>query len=130
MAFSGSFRDYEAGRLKRAGSGPFARFQTLFDKYRNAGQGAPEIAQSKPGLPSTSASAPAPNPMAAEERPTDNASVSEGMSVAKSTAETDTTFNDEMSKAIKAYNQATSRQMQRDRAALAGSPNRRVSRRA
>ena len=129
MAFSGSFRDYEAGRLKRARSGPFARFQTLFDKYRNAGQGAPEIAQSKPGLPSTSASAPAPNPMA-EEKPTDNASVSEGMSVAKSSAETDTTFNDEMSKAIKAYNQATSRQMLRDRAALAGSPNRRVSRRA
>ena len=131
MAFSGNFRDYEARRTRRASSGPFARFQTLFEKYRNADKGAPDIAKSRPGLTEGSRrtemtqfyKAPEPVEM-------DNKGVSEAMGEARSTAQTDTTFNDAMSTAIRNYNQAASRQMQRDKAALASSPNRRIRRRA
>jgi len=130
MAFSRTFRDYEASRLKRADSGPFARFQTLFDKYKGAGDGLPELAKSRPGLSGSGRGFS--RAMGFQlEKPADmsNSEVSKMANEARSRAETDTTFNDRMSKAINNYNRAARVQQQRDQAALASSPNRRVRRR-
>lgn len=100
MAFADMFRNYEADRVRRVTTGPFARFQTLFEKY--------------------------------EEQPQEdqnNVDVSNEMTNQQSTASTDTTFNDSMSRAIQEYNRSSGTLDAKTRAALAASPNLRVRRR-
>ena len=130
MAFSDMFRAFEAGRANRVSSGPFVSFRTLFDKYRNADKGAPDIAESRLGL---TGGVPGRTDMnqyridVPEEK--SNQTVSEMLLGAQSSAKTDTTFNDSVSRAIQNYNRS-SRTDAKVRAALAASPNERIVRRS
>jgi|SRR6056300_526735 len=100
MAFADMFRNYEADRVRRVTTGPFARFQTLFEKYEEP-------------------------PMEDQ----NNVDVSNEMTQRQSTSSTDTTFNDSMSQAIQEYNRPSGQMNATVRAALAASPNIRVRRR-
>lgn len=129
MAFSDMFRAFEANRANRVSSGPFVSFRTLFDKYRNADKGAPDIAESRLGLtfgvPRTDM-----NQFLIEvPEEKSNETVSEMLLGSQSSAKTDTTFNDSVSRAIQNYNRS-GRTDAKVRAALAASPNERVVRRS
>lgn len=129
MAFSDMFRAFEAGRANRVSSGPFVSFRTLFDKYRNADKGVPDIAESRVGLTEGSRRTDMNQFLVAEPEEKSNQSISEMMLGAQSSAKTDTTFNDSVSRAIQNYNKS-SQMDAKVRAALAASPNERVVRRS